>query len=53
MSPVLAGVSRPPWIGPPIFTIAAREGGPPRLAIYPVCLSGSDPRCANIASVRP
>jgi hypothetical protein len=49
LAPVLRGVSRPGWIGAPILTIAATDGGPPRAALYPICLSASDPRCDVVA----
>ncbi|HET7472956.1 MAG TPA: glycosyltransferase family 39 protein [Candidatus Limnocylindrales bacterium] len=49
LAPVLRGVSRPSWIGAPILTIPAADGGPPRAAIYPICLSASDPRCEVVA----
>jgi hypothetical protein len=42
---VLAGEDRPTWIGPPVFTISAPEGGPPRLVLYPVCFDTLDARC--------
>ena len=50
MAPVLAGEVRPPWIGAPVFSLAARDGGPPRIALYPICLSPADRRCAVIAA---
>jgi hypothetical protein len=50
MAPILAGEVRPSWIGPPVFTLRARDDGPPRASIYPICLSPSDVRCANIAA---
>lgn len=45
MRPVLAGESRPSWIGPPVFTVPAADGGVLQLALYPVCLSEGDTRC--------
>ena len=46
LGPVLAG-QRPPWIGPPVFTVPAADGGLPRLALFPVCTSPGDPRCSG------
>ena len=40
LGPVLAG-TRPPWIGPPVFSVPAADGGLPKLALFPLCL-GSD-----------
>jgi 4-amino-4-deoxy-L-arabinose transferase-like glycosyltransferase len=50
MAPILSGETRPAWIGAPVFSLAARDGGPPRIALYPVCLSPADRRCTVIAS---
>ena len=50
MGPVLSGIARPSWIGPPVFTIPAADGGVPQAALYPICLSPRDPRCSNLAS---
>ena len=50
MAPILSGETRPPWIGGPVFSLAARDGGPPRIALYPVCLSQADRRCTVVAS---
>jgi hypothetical protein len=50
LAPVLRGTERPAWIGPPLLAIAAADGGPPRAALYPVCLGASDPRCEVLAS---
>jgi hypothetical protein len=33
-----------------VFSLAARDGGPPRIALYAVCLSPADRRCTVIAS---
>ncbi len=49
MAPVLRGEERPPWIGAPVFQLAAKDGGPPRIALYPICLSPADPRCTVVA----
>jgi hypothetical protein len=54
MVPVLEGKSRPDWIGPPVFEVPYAgdpSGDPdqdaaPALALYPICLSAGDPRCA-------
>ena len=40
LGPVLAG-TRPPWIGPPVFSVPAADGGLSKLALFPLCL-GSD-----------
>jgi len=50
LAPVLTGQSRPPWIGSPVLTIAATDGGAPRAALYPICLSPADARCSVLAS---
>ncbi|HLO36605.1 MAG TPA: hypothetical protein VK194_11000, partial [Candidatus Deferrimicrobium sp.] len=49
LGPVLAGQSRPSWIGPPELTIPAADGGAPRAALYPICLSPADARCTEVA----
>lgn len=46
MAPVLAG-TRPAWIGPPVFTVPATDGGLPRLALFPVCVAAGDDRCGG------
>ena len=53
MGPVIRGEKRPTWIGAPVFLMAAADGGPPRIALYPICLSPSDVRCENLASLAP
>ena len=45
LAPVLGGELQPPWIGSPVFEVEAADGGPPRLALYPVCTTGDDDRC--------
>jgi hypothetical protein len=47
LEPVLAGQSRPAWIGRPVFEVAAAGGGPPALALYPVCVGDGDDRCTS------
>ena len=44
LAPVLEG-ARPPWIGAPVFSFPAPDGGLPRLALFPVCTSAGDTRC--------
>jgi hypothetical protein len=50
MAPVLDGTVRPSWIGPPVYTEKAADGGVPEVAIYPICLSPADQRCENLAA---
>jgi hypothetical protein len=38
--------ARPPWIGPPAFTVPSSDGGLPRLQLYPVCVGPGDSRCS-------
>jgi hypothetical protein len=53
--PVIESLSRPAWLGPPLFSIAykgapsgnATVDGAPALAIYPVCTVASDTRCGT------
>lgn len=47
--PVLADDRRPDWIGPPVFTVPSPDGGPPALALYPVCFQSGDLRCEVVA----
>jgi hypothetical protein len=49
LAPVLAGEIRPSWVGAPVLTIPAADGGVPRAALYPVCLSPRDARCTVVA----
>jgi hypothetical protein len=49
MAPILSGEERPSWIGAPVFSLPSRDGGPPRIALYPICLSSADPRCVILA----
>lgn len=54
LTPVLESLVRPSWLGKPTYVIpytGARTGdaavdGAPALAIYPICLSAGDTRCA-------
>jgi 4-amino-4-deoxy-L-arabinose transferase-like glycosyltransferase len=48
--PVLADDRRPDWIGTAVYTIPSTDGGPPTLALYPVCLSRDDSRCQVVAA---
>jgi hypothetical protein len=49
LAPVLNGTGRPAWIGAPVYSIPDASGMP-RAALYPVCLSPSDVRCAIVAA---
>lgn len=45
LAPVLQGTLQVPWIGPAAFTVDHPDGGPPRLALFPVCTTEGDTRC--------
>jgi Dolichyl-phosphate-mannose-protein mannosyltransferase len=49
LGPVLAGESRPAWIGPAVYTIPAVDGGTPRAAVHPICQGPADVRCTVVA----
>jgi hypothetical protein len=49
LAPVFTGETRPRWIGPRLIGIPG-PGGETSAAIYPVCLSPADPRCAVTAA---
>ena len=51
LAPVLSGTGRPAWIGAPVYSIPDASGMP-RAALYPVCLSPSDVRCAIVAALK-
>jgi hypothetical protein len=55
MAAVLEGRQHPSWIGAPVFTIPSADLDTriPRAAIYPICLSPTDQRCAVVASATP
>jgi hypothetical protein len=52
LAPVLRDDDRAAWIGPATFTIPAKDGGPPRLALYPICTSAGDARCSSATASR-
>ncbi len=45
LGPILRDEARPPWIGAAAHVAASADGGPPRLALFPVCVTAGDPRC--------
>ena len=49
LEPVFSGVARPRWIGPRLVGIPG-PGGETSAAIYPVCVSAADARCAVTAA---
>ena len=49
LAPVFSGESRPRWIGPRLIAIPG-PGGVTSAAIYPICVSPVDPRCAVTAA---
>jgi hypothetical protein len=59
LAPVIEGLVRPAWLGPPVFTIAwtgspsgdAAADAAPALVIYPVCTTAGDTRCDGVALV--
>ena len=48
LGPVFSGEARPGWIGPPIIAIPGPDGET-NAAVYPVCVSPNDVRCAVTA----
>ncbi|MFL5681309.1 MAG: ArnT family glycosyltransferase [Chloroflexota bacterium] len=50
LGPVLRGDERPSWIGPAVYSVPSTDGGPPRLALYPVCVQAGDARCGTTAA---
>jgi hypothetical protein len=61
VAPILDGAPRPAWIGPPVASKPAvpSPGGvelPPGavdVAVYPVCVTPGDTRCAGGAAAEP
>ena len=47
LGPVLAGAGEPDWIGAPVFEVTSADGGPPKLALFPVCFDRDDVRCTT------
>ena len=47
LRPVLESDTRPAWIGPAVFTVAAADGGVPSLALYPVCTDVAAQPCGT------
>jgi 4-amino-4-deoxy-L-arabinose transferase-like glycosyltransferase len=50
LQPILLRDERPAWVGPATFVIPTPTGGPPALALYPVCFAPADARCAPAAT---
>jgi hypothetical protein len=58
LAPILEMKPRPDWIGPPIYTVpyaGPATGNPdvdaaPALAIFPICTTAGDTRCATGAT---
>ena len=46
LAPILTGELTVPWIGAAVFSVPDPAGGLPRLALYPVCTTEGDTRCA-------
>jgi Dolichyl-phosphate-mannose-protein mannosyltransferase len=49
LAPVFSGEARPPWIGPRVIAIPGPGGGT-SAALYPICVSPVDVRCAVTAA---
>jgi hypothetical protein len=47
LASILRGESRPEWIGPRAFAVPSLDGGPPLLALHPVCVQAGDTRCSS------
>ena len=45
LAPVLAGTLEVAWIGPAVYEYPHPDGGVPRLALFPVCMTNGDTRC--------
>lgn len=51
LRPILGDDRRPAWIGPAVYTLPSDEAdGIPTLALYPVCMTPADTRCAVAGS---
>jgi hypothetical protein len=51
LAPVLAGRTRPSWLSPPIIVVGPASGArSPTAALYAVCLSAEDARCAGLGT---
>jgi hypothetical protein len=51
LTPVLSGRTRPSWLSRPIVVVRpAAGGGSPTAALFAVCLSAEDARCAGLGS---